>query len=336
MSRIRLADIAFDAGTQIREAISDHVVNEYAERMTEGNEFPPVVLFHDGTRYYMADGFHRGLASTRNGFIDILADVRVGTKEDALWFALGANRANGHRMTDRDKRHAITLALNAWPDKSAGLISQQVGCSVKYVTTIRSEVCSSSDLPDRVTGKDGKSYPASHRVPAEKIAAVEQKLRDGVGVTQIADELRINTPTIHKIRAAAGIEIEAVDKSRAGVEQRRERMRAMAADGHSSIQIAQAVGLTLESCRNALRELAIDVPADKVIGGTQRHNSTRIVEHMVMDAENLTADVNLIDFSSLPFERIGDWADSLTASRKALDAFIKRLIKEQQKHGEAA
>lgn len=48
MERIRLEHIAFDAGTQIREAISEQVVTDYAERMADGVEFPPVVLFADG------------------------------------------------------------------------------------------------------------------------------------------------------------------------------------------------------------------------------------------------------------------------------------------------
>ncbi len=31
------------------------------------------------------------MAAQRNGFVDIPADVQAGTKEDALWFALGAS-----------------------------------------------------------------------------------------------------------------------------------------------------------------------------------------------------------------------------------------------------
>src|SRR3990167_6592108 len=122
-TRVRLAAITFDAGTQIRAAISETVVAEYAERMTEGVVFPAVVLFHDGKRHYMADGFHRGLASQRIGFKDIEADVRLGTQADALWFALGANKANAHQMTLADKRHAILLALDTWPERSANQIA---------------------------------------------------------------------------------------------------------------------------------------------------------------------------------------------------------------------
>src|SRR3990167_4618675 len=106
--RVLLAAIVFDAGTQIRESINEQVVTDYAERMVEGVEFPPVTLFHDGVRYYLADGFHRTLAAKRNLFRDIDAHVDTGTRADALWFALWANKVNGQRLTDGDKKHAIT------------------------------------------------------------------------------------------------------------------------------------------------------------------------------------------------------------------------------------
>ncbi len=182
MPKINLSLIAFDAGTQIREAISEQVVGEYAERMAEGVAFPPVVLFADGccrtdgsVIYYLADGFHRLQAAQRNGFVDIDADVRAGTKDDALWFALGANKANGHRMTAGDKRHAIVLALQMWPERSQNEIAEQIGCSQRHVSTVRAEVRTTSNLPDRVTGKDGKSYPASRpsRQPAPGPAPAE-------------------------------------------------------------------------------------------------------------------------------------------------------------------
>ena len=44
--------------------------------------------------------------------------ILTGTREDALWCALGANRAHGQRLTSADKKHAIELALEAWPEQS--------------------------------------------------------------------------------------------------------------------------------------------------------------------------------------------------------------------------
>lgn len=127
-----------------------------------------------------------------------------------------------------------------------------------------------------------------------------------------------------------------IDKSKTAIKQRRDRMREMAAEGRTSRQIAAAVGIAEEGCRVILREQGIDVPADRVVGKSKRHDANRIVEQMVMDAENLTSDVGLIEFSQLDRERLGEWVDSLIASKKSLEVFIRQLIKEKQKHVEAA
>lgn len=57
------------------------------------------------------------------------------------------------------------MALEAFPEKSARDIATQVGCSHTYVNSLKPQVESSFNLPDRVIGKDGKSYPASRTVP---------------------------------------------------------------------------------------------------------------------------------------------------------------------------
>lgn len=342
MSRIPLNVIVFDAGTQIRQSINEDVVSEYAERMTEGVEFPPVVLFHDGNQYYMADGFHRALAARRNDFCDIEAAVTAGTKTDALWFALGANKSNGQRLTVNDKKHAILLALQAFPARSAGAIAEQIGVNQDYVSELRRKVKDTLDLPERVTGKDGKSYPASrasnlpvsHKLPIEKAEAIERMLRDGSGVNTVAKALSTTTRTVHKVREAIGL--PGIDRTPSGVSARRDRIRQMAEEGYTSRQIAEAIGQSHDGTRDWLRKEGVDVPGDRATRHTKRHDSTRIVETIVMDAEHLTAGVNLIDFSTLDRGRIGEWAESLIASKKALDSFIRRLLKEQQKHGEAA
>lgn len=301
MTRILLSAIAFDAGTQIRAAIDPQVVSDYAEAMTNGATFPPIVLFHDGNQHYLADGFHRFLAAQRLTFKDIDADVRPGTKEDALWFALGANKTNGKRLTEKDKRNAIELALAVWGGeggKSISLIAEQVGCALSYAQRVESEVTARGNLPqrDRVTGKDGKSYPASRTGEAGRGCVARTKTQR---------------------------------------DERWTRASAMAAEGYTTSQIADEFGLAIEGVRVRLREHGIDVPADK-IARSKSLKADRIVESIVLDAEHLTSDVNIIDFSTLHGERIGAWIDSLIASRRALDIFIKRLIKERQKHEEAA
>ena len=217
-------------------------------------------------------------------------------------------------------------------------MAEQIGCSDRYVLDIKKQVRTTSDLPDRVTGKDGKSYPASrpteHPRSHPKTDEIAERLRAGEKVHDIGKALGVAPTTVTRVRQELGIQF--TDKSQAAVIERWKQAAAMAADGYTSRQIAAKLGITEYVCRATLRERGIDVPADRAVGNAKHHDSNRILDHMVADAEHLTADVNLIAFGDLDAERLGEWIDSLIASRKSLDIFIKRLIQEQKKHGEAA
>lgn len=316
-ARIALSHIVFDAGTQIRAAINDATVTDYAEQMTDGVVFPPIVLFHDGSAYYLADGFHRALAAQRNQFKDIDADVQPGTKADALWFALGANRANGQRLTAVDKEHAVAIALREWPGKMQREIAQQVGCHPSLVSKVYQKTTSSEPV---LRGRALLTQTKRDAVK-ELIAA------GGLDSEQIAMRAKVSRSLVSGVRAELGM--PHLDRSRNAIIDRRDRMRVLAAAGHTSRQIAAEVGLSEQGCRATMRNEGIDVPADRITGKLHRHNATRIVETIVMDAENLTSDVNLIEFSDLSAECLQRWIDSLIASHKSLASFIRRLKKEQ-------
>ena len=126
--RIPLAQIEIGAGTQARTRIDNALAEEYAEAMQDGAFFPPVIVFSDGKNSYLADGFHRVEAARRCGFLDIDAIVEQGTARDALWYALGANKAHGLRMSRADVRRAVELALREFPSRSKREIARQIGC----------------------------------------------------------------------------------------------------------------------------------------------------------------------------------------------------------------
>ena len=59
MKKLNLDAIRLDGETQARVALDSTQVAEYAEAMRDGDKFPPIVVFHDGSDYWLADGFHR-------------------------------------------------------------------------------------------------------------------------------------------------------------------------------------------------------------------------------------------------------------------------------------
>lgn len=107
--KIKLSDLVTE-GLQIRCAIDKDVVAEYAEAMKDGKEFPPVIVYREKSKPYLADGYHRVGAAKELGLDEIEAEVREGGFNEALKYALRANAEHGLRRTNADKRHALEIA----------------------------------------------------------------------------------------------------------------------------------------------------------------------------------------------------------------------------------
>lgn len=125
MTSVAIASINMDGGTQPRAAIDFDVVEEYALALATGAEFPPAIVYFDGSTYWLADGFHRTHAHKAAGRQSIECDVRQGTRRDAILFSVGANASHGMRRTNEDKRRAVLALLNdaewaKWSDREIG------------------------------------------------------------------------------------------------------------------------------------------------------------------------------------------------------------------------
>lgn len=138
--------IRTDGGTQARAGLDETTVTEYLDAMRDGAEFPPVVLFYDGTDYWLGDGFHRVEARRRlkdEGQTGIIAvDLRQGTRRDAVLFAAQANASHGLRRSADDKRRAVMCLLNdeEWGKWSDREIARRCHVSPTLVGKLRGEV----------------------------------------------------------------------------------------------------------------------------------------------------------------------------------------------------
>ena len=101
---IDLSEITTDGETQARLKINQETVNHYAGLLSDGVEFDAVVVFSDGKKKYLADGFHRYFAHRQNGLLQIEAVTIKGSLRDAQWFAFGSN-VHGLPFT-KEERHA--------------------------------------------------------------------------------------------------------------------------------------------------------------------------------------------------------------------------------------
>jgi hypothetical protein len=150
-----------DGGTQGRVTLDRSVVEEYAELMRAGTEFPPVRTWFDGDNYWLSDGFHRVAAAELNEVARIASEVLVGSIEDARWDSCAANSHHGLRRTHADIKVVIERALQH--TKGSHLSNNQIAQHLNIPeATLRRwrKTLSSSNGEDtsRLALRNGKAY----------------------------------------------------------------------------------------------------------------------------------------------------------------------------------
>lgn len=162
---IPINSIRLDGGTQPRAAIDFDAVFDYMDAMTDGAIFPPVVVFYDGTDYWLADGFHRVKAVEKAGRDEIICEMRQGTREDAQWYSFAANKTNGLRRTNDDKHRAVKAALKhpKGAGQSDSQIARHVGVDHKTVAAWREKLEATREIPKSAkrAGGDGRMIDTS-------------------------------------------------------------------------------------------------------------------------------------------------------------------------------
>lgn len=188
--KLKLAAVRIDGGTQARVALDQAVVIEYSENMKEGDKFPPMVVFYDGSHYWLADGFHRYFARKANGELEAEFDVKEGTQRDALLYSFGANGVRGLKLTAEDIRAIVTRMLqdDEWKGWSDTQIAKHVGTSNMTVGRVRHSL----EKKGKIEPKSSVKYVDKHgnksemkvkkeKLPKEKLptTAAEQKKKTG-------------------------------------------------------------------------------------------------------------------------------------------------------------
>lgn len=179
-TELPLGKIRTEGGTQARASTDPATVEAYAEALRDGAIFPPIVVYHDGEAYWLADGFHRVAAHRHILKPMIVADVRQGTRREAVLYAVGANASHGLRRTRADVQRAIDTLLRdeEWGKWNNSEIARRVGCNDKTVAAARERL--SSEIPNiantpRLVERGGATYEQAARKPVvtDAVADVE-------------------------------------------------------------------------------------------------------------------------------------------------------------------
>ncbi len=190
--KLELAKIRLDGGTQPRAELDQVTIDDYAEDMANGDTFPPVTVFFDGTDYWLADGYHRLKAHAQLGLAHIDADVRQGDKRAAVLFSVSANAQHGKRRTNADKRRAVLTLLGdeEWRKWSNVQIATHCKVSEFHVRSLRENrsegtqrtyITKHGTVATMNTGNIGKSaLGTDETAPIEETPSPIQIAQDGI------------------------------------------------------------------------------------------------------------------------------------------------------------
>ena len=105
---LALSEIELDAELQQREdGLQAETVSEYAAVV---DDLDPAVVFDDGEKKRLADGFHTFAANDKAGRKEMRCHIIDGDWLAAFEYSLGANSRHGLRRTNADKWKAIRNA----------------------------------------------------------------------------------------------------------------------------------------------------------------------------------------------------------------------------------
>lgn len=168
--------IRMDPALQPRVSLDEETIKEYAELAAVGESMPPIITFFDGETYWPGDGWHRYHGRKRAGKLTILAEVREGTRRDAILYAAGANAKHGLKRSNADKHRAVSVLLAdpVWQTWSDGKIARQCGVSDRFVSKIRPKVAPSTN------GSEIRTFERGGKVIQMDVTKIGQKAGGGI------------------------------------------------------------------------------------------------------------------------------------------------------------
>ena len=164
------------------------VFEQFTEKKERGKNpnypFPVVMVRYDGTKYILITGHHRFHAAHRAGLTEILVQEFMGTEDEAVWLAIRDNRKHGLRLNRHDIKYCVVKALKRFPDKTAGAIARELGCSRSHANEVRLQLSACGQLPaaKKRIGANGKTYPVKPK--AKTLPATALKKSDGDSTTE--------------------------------------------------------------------------------------------------------------------------------------------------------
>lgn len=304
----RLTDDEYDA---LRDDIARHGIRV------------PIDVDERGT---IIDGHHRAWIAA-DLHIDCPRRVLSGlTDEDKRAHAVAVNIHR--RNLTRDQRRDLVRRL-----REQGMSTRRIADAAQVpARTVANDLAAVPPVPTgtghtapAVIGADGKTY-APQTLEQRRDLATELRAR-GMSIAEVAAAMGVAKSTAQTLLAARR-KPDVLTKSPADTPKKVERIRELAATGHTSGQIADDLDLSDEWVRQLARDHGIDINADRLVSRTasnRRIDSDRIARETVMALDALTTTLRLINYDDIDPDEAREWTASLTESMRVLNRFAKQI-----------
>jgi hypothetical protein len=161
IKNLPISNILRDGGTQCRVVLDKNSIDKYRDLMEMGVDFPPVSVWFDSKNYWLSDGFQRIAAAEQLARTHIVAEIRLGRREDAQWDSYGCNATHGLPRTGADIKAAVVRAF-AHPNStnlSNGEIARHLGIPESTFRRWRKEISPPNGEDGiRIVNRNGQHY----------------------------------------------------------------------------------------------------------------------------------------------------------------------------------
>jgi len=272
---MKLSQITLDTSLQMREKIDAEVVAEYCQAILDGAKFPPIVLFHDGKNYYIGDGWTRIFAHKKAGFEIINADVRMGSYDDALDYALkDANKDHGQRYTNADKRKKVLKAVHTprYSEASARKLGEICNVSHAFVAKVREETGTKPDVIKTV--QNGKQVMMANTKKDMKKEEHEDPVEENHVITELSHTVQELAEENKKLEARVAVAaMEATDEEKASAQ-------SIITELQNQVKTLEADNRVLKASRDSFQAEASEAKKQALYGKRRYEKAEKEIEEL--------------------------------------------------------
>lgn len=247
---------------QNRDEINQPAVDEYAEAMERGDEFPPLLIFFDGINHLLVDGFHRYHAYSKIKAKAVPCEIQNGTYRDAQIRAAGVNHDHGIQRNNATKWKAVGFMVDDFElgQMNNSEIARHCHVSSTFVATVR----------------QARNKPAPAKVKYVDNKGIEREKKPSPGRPKAEPEVEVPQDDTQQ---------EAINEILAENEQLKERLALKAMDATAEEKSAAKDLIT--ELKEELRVLKIELVAVKKSRDQYQAENAQLKKQVAMQQKKL-------------------------------------------------